>query len=286
MGFQNAEVFKVEKLLPVRSNGKFIFSEIDVYPENEGLLPYNLTFNDNLPSLVKKLGNIIEDFTGMLPEKRVVTFFYDSLVIVIFFDSHNKINLIRFYIPDIYDKKTWELIYENLDMNDINGVDFIEFIGEASDNPLFLDFLDNVNIYDLPFPPEEDESFIEYPAVAYARSRDSMNIEVERYSLRMIYGDNEGFNLLYNKRIIGNVKVPQKIIGECDMANNNWRISDELWEKMRPLIPEHKTSHPLGRHRKRVDNRSAINAIFFVPRTSCQWNALNATQICSSSSVH
>ncbi len=56
--------------------------------------------------------------------------------------------------------------------------------------------------------------------------------------------------------------------------------------KMAPLIPEHKTHHPLGTHRKRVDNRAAMNAIFFVLRTGCQWNALNATGICSSSSAH
>lgn len=104
LGFQNAEVFKVEKLLPVKSDGEFIFSEIDVYPENEGLLPYGLTFNDNLPSLVKKLGDIIEDFTRLLPEKRVVSFFYDFLVIVIFLDFYGKISLIRFYLPDIYHK--------------------------------------------------------------------------------------------------------------------------------------------------------------------------------------
>ncbi|MGP4298908.1 transposase, partial [Escherichia coli] len=48
------------------------------------------------------------------------------------------------------------------------------------------------------------------------------------------------------------------------MAGNKWQISDELWEKMAPLIPEHKTHHPLGTHRKRVDNRAAMNAIFFV----------------------
>lgn len=70
------------------------------------------------------------------------------------------------------------------------------------------------------------------------------------------------------------------------MANSKWRISDELWEKMCPLIPEHKTQHPLGRHRKRVDNRAAMDAIFFVLRTGCQWNTLNATRICSSSSAH
>lgn len=70
------------------------------------------------------------------------------------------------------------------------------------------------------------------------------------------------------------------------MTGSKWRISDELWEKIAPLIPEHKTNHPLGTHRKRVDNRAAMDAIFFVLRTGCQWNALNATEICSSSSAH
>ena len=70
------------------------------------------------------------------------------------------------------------------------------------------------------------------------------------------------------------------------MVGNKWQISDELWEKMAPLIPEHRTQHPLGTHRKRVDNRAAMNAFLFVLRTGCQWNALNATGICSSSSAH
>lgn len=42
------------------------------------------------------------------------------------------------------------------------------------------------------------------------------------------------------------------------MASNKWQLSDELWEKMAPLIPEHKTCHPLGTHRGRVDNRAAM----------------------------
>ena len=70
------------------------------------------------------------------------------------------------------------------------------------------------------------------------------------------------------------------------MADNKWQLSDELREKMAPLIPEHTTQHPPGTHRKRVDNRAAMNATFFVLRTGCQWNALNATGICSSGSAH
>ncbi|WP_334614555.1 transposase, partial [Escherichia coli] len=69
------------------------------------------------------------------------------------------------------------------------------------------------------------------------------------------------------------------------MTGNKWQISDALREKMAPLLPKHKTYYPLGTHRKRVDNRAAMNAIFFVLRTGCQWNALNATGICSLSSA-
>ena len=38
--------------------------------------------------------------------------------------------------------------------------------------------------------------------------------------------------------------------------------------------------------RPRVPDRDAMNAILFVLRTGCQWNALNGTGICSSSSAH
>lgn len=64
-----------------------------------------------------------------------------------------------------------------------------------------------------------------------------------------------------------------------------WRIPDALWEKIVPLLPPGKP-HPLGCHRPPVDPRKAMDAIFFVLRTGCQWNALNATGICSSSSAH
>lgn len=63
------------------------------------------------------------------------------------------------------------------------------------------------------------------------------------------------------------------------MAGNKWQISDELWEKMAPLLPEHKTHHPLGTHRRRVNNRAAMNAILFVLRTGCQWNARHCCKV-------
>lgn len=70
------------------------------------------------------------------------------------------------------------------------------------------------------------------------------------------------------------------------MAGNKRQINDELREKMAALLPEHRPHNPLRMHLKRIDNRAAMNAIFFVLRIGCQWNALNATGICSSSSAH
>ena len=61
-----------------------------------------------------------------------------------------------------------------------------------------------------------------------------------------------------------------------------WRIPQVLWERIEPLLPA-RPPHPLGCHNPRVDDRKAMDAIFFVLRTGCQWNALNATGICSSS---
>src|SRR4051812_28851980 len=67
--------------------------------------------------------------------------------------------------------------------------------------------------------------------------------------------------------------------------DDGWRIPDILWRQLEPLLPAGK-KHPLGCHNPRVSNRAAMNAILFVLRTGCQWNALNATGICSSSSAH
>jgi transposase len=67
--------------------------------------------------------------------------------------------------------------------------------------------------------------------------------------------------------------------------DDGWRISDALWAKIEPLLPLGK-SHPLGCHNPRVPDRDAMNGIFFVLRTGCQWNALNATGIVTSSSAH
>ena len=69
------------------------------------------------------------------------------------------------------------------------------------------------------------------------------------------------------------------------VSDDGWRIPDWLWARMEPLLPA-PPWHPLGCHRPRVPNRDAIDAILLVLRTGMQWNALNATGVCSSSSAH
>jgi transposase len=69
-------------------------------------------------------------------------------------------------------------------------------------------------------------------------------------------------------------------------TKNRYRISDELWEKVEPLIPKHPNTHRFGGGRPRVPDRQAMDGILFVLRTGCQWNALNETGICSSSTAH
>ena len=67
--------------------------------------------------------------------------------------------------------------------------------------------------------------------------------------------------------------------------DDGWRMPDWLWEQMGPLLPA-APPHPLGCHRPRVPNRDAMDAILLVLRTGMQWNALDATGPCSSSSAH
>lgn len=67
--------------------------------------------------------------------------------------------------------------------------------------------------------------------------------------------------------------------------DDGWRIPGWLREQIEPLLPSPPV-HPLGCHWPRVPDRHAMGAILLVLRTGMQWNALNATGICSSSSAH
>lgn len=63
-------------------------------------------------------------------------------------------------------------------------------------------------------------------------------------------------------------------------------IPDELWEKIEATLPDRKNTHRFGGGRPRANDRSCMDAIFFVLRTGCQWQALNATGLCPSSTAH
>jgi transposase len=68
-------------------------------------------------------------------------------------------------------------------------------------------------------------------------------------------------------------------------ARRAWRKPDKLWAHIEPLLPPRKPHLP-GCHRPRVDDRRAMDAIFFVFRPASLWNALKDTNICSCSCVH
>lgn len=69
-------------------------------------------------------------------------------------------------------------------------------------------------------------------------------------------------------------------------ATYRYQIPDVLWDRIEPLLPKRVNKHKFGGGRPPVPNRKAMNGIFFVLRTGSQWNALNVTGICSSSSAH
>ena len=74
-------------------------------------------------------------------------------------------------------------------------------------------------------------------------------------------------------------------MGYMVSKDDGWRMPNWLWERVRPLLPD-PPFHPLGCHAPRVPDRDAMDAIMLVLRTGMQWNALNATGVCSSSSAH
>jgi transposase len=64
-----------------------------------------------------------------------------------------------------------------------------------------------------------------------------------------------------------------------------YRVSDVFWSRVEPLLPKHRRSNLRLGGRPRVPDREAMEGILFVLRTGCQWNALNATEICTSSTA-
>ena len=65
-----------------------------------------------------------------------------------------------------------------------------------------------------------------------------------------------------------------------------WRVPDELWEQLEPLLPMRVNTHRFGGGRPPVPDRVCLDAIFYVLRTGCPWKALDATVFCPGSTAH
>lgn len=71
-----------------------------------------------------------------------------------------------------------------------------------------------------------------------------------------------------------------------NQTTSRFRISDELWAVLAPLIPRHVNQHRFGGGRPRKADRICADGIFYVLRTGCQWKALDETTICPGSTAH
>lgn len=69
-------------------------------------------------------------------------------------------------------------------------------------------------------------------------------------------------------------------------TTTGYQISDELWAVLQPLLPAHVNTHRFGGGRPRVPDRDCADAIFYVLRTGCQWQALDQTELCAHSTAH
>ncbi len=69
-------------------------------------------------------------------------------------------------------------------------------------------------------------------------------------------------------------------------TTTGFRVSDALWAVLEPLIPVRLNTHRFGGGRPRVPDRRCADAIFYVLRTGCQWDALTHTDLCAKSTAH
>ena len=77
--------------------------------------------------------------------------------------------------------------------------------------------------------------------------------------------------------------------GDSDMRSektgidSGWRIPEELWTRIEPLLPT-QAPHP-GGGRPWKSDRQLMDGIFYVLRTGCQWKAL-PRELGAPSTVH
>ena len=58
---------------------------------------------------------------------------------------------------------------------------------------------------------------------------------------------------------------------EVKRVSEDWRVPDELWERIEPLLPERRR-RPTGR--QPIPRRQIFDGIFYVLRTGCQWKVV------------
>jgi len=69
-------------------------------------------------------------------------------------------------------------------------------------------------------------------------------------------------------------------------TTTGFRISDALWEVLQPILPVHVNTHRFGGGRPRIADRPCADAIFYVLRTGCQWQAVDQTELVAHSTAH
>lgn len=87
---------------------------------------------------------------------------------------------------------------------------------------------------------------------------------------------------------MSNEKTPKRTRARTpnNCTTTGFRVSDELWLVLEPLLPLNVNTHRFGGGRPRVPDRQCADAIFYVLRTGCQWEALNETELCAKSTAH
>lgn len=70
------------------------------------------------------------------------------------------------------------------------------------------------------------------------------------------------------------------------MYQKSLALLKALWERIRLLIPVAKIDSRCPQGRPGTSDRDAMNGIFYVMKTGCQWRALDATGICSGTTAH
>ena len=70
---------------------------------------------------------------------------------------------------------------------------------------------------------------------------------------------------------------------ERKQISEAWRIPEELWQRVEPLLPRYRRSRKGGR--PRLELRRVLDGIFYVLRTGCQWKAA-PPEFGSGSSLH